>query len=403
MNTETKMENRATDKIEKLKSRLSEYVKRDVIKLYALTDSSGFEIGSKQKKFYEKALRAAETKKYQKENETTYWIPLIFDKQIIAVCGLKSNDAYPKSAAQLLGGLIDEIAFDEFLERQISQTIDQNSKFISDLLTTDKFQTFEEAIDRGDILGINLRAPQAVILVKIPGHLKKTHGKYKKYPKQEVPIKIMEERHQLVEDLSAAFKNYEQNIFVNFGQDLYVCLKWARGQVNTLNTINFFRTKAEYIQEIVEKKTKIKPTIGVGQYYSGLLGLKKSYSDARVALKLGEKIWGPGKIYHIVDVGMFVALTPEITFERKCELAHQIMGKIFSDQSLYKTVNVFLEKDMNLSLAASILHLHRNTLIYRLNKVKQTIGLDPRKFSDAVQLKLGLILYDPNKECDKRY
>lgn len=394
------MENRATDKIEKLNIRLSEYIKKNVIRLFALTDNQGFEIGSKKKKYYEKAQRAANTKRYQKENETIYWIPLLLDGHVIAVCGLTGNHEYPKEAAKLLAGLLDEIAFDEFLEKQISQTIDQKSNFIHNLLTTDKFQTFEEAIDQGDILGINLRAPQAIILIKLPGHLKKTHEKYKKFSKQEVPLKIKEDRAQLTEDLSAAFKNYEQNIFTNLGQDLFICLKWARGQVNTLNTIKFFRAKAEYIQEVVEKKTKIRPTIGVGQYYPGLSGLKKSYSDAYVALKLGEKIWGPGKIYHIVDVGMFIALTPEISFERKCELAHQIMGKVFSDQSLYKTVNVFLEKNMNLSLAASALHLHRNTLIYRLNKINQAIGLDPRKFSDAIQLKLGLILYDPNKECE---
>jgi sugar diacid utilization regulator len=393
------MENRQTDRINKLRSRLSEYINKDIIKLFCVTDGLGFDTATKKKTYHDGAQKAAEYKKYFKDEKNIYWIPIIVDDNTIAVCGLKNHTDYPKEAAGLLAGLADEIAFDEFLERQIKRTIDQKSDFIKDLVVNDRFQTFEEAIDRGDILGINLRAPQAVILIKVPGYVKSIHGKHKKSPQNDLAIKISDECHRLTDELMEGFKNYEQNIFSCLEPDLFICLKWARGQVNTLNTIKFFADKAKYIQEIVEKKTRIKPTIGVGQYYPGLSGLKKSYSDAHVALKLGEKIWGPGNTYHIVDVGMFVALTPEISFERKCELAHQIMGKVFSDKDLYKTVVAFLENDMNLSLAATSLHLHRNTLIYRLNKIKNSIGLDPRNFSDAIQLKLGLILYDPNKEC----
>lgn len=392
------MENRRADRIDKLRKRVSDYLAEGIIKISVLTDSNGFEIEGKKKKFYEKAHLSAEKKKTIKDGSIC-WLPVIFEGDVLAVAGVKDTKGYPKEAAKLINGIVGEIVFDEFLERQINQSIDPVSTFIKDLVITNRFGSFEEAIDQGDILGINLRAPQAVILIKIPGFTQKAHKKHVDTEKNNLILKMNEECRALTDELSAAFKNYEQNIFSCLSPDLYICLKWARGQVNTLNTIKFYREKATYIQEIVEKRTKIKPTIGVGQYYPGLAGLKKSYTDAKVALNLGERIWGEGKIYHIVDVGMFVALTPEIPFERKCELAHQIMGKVFTDKDLHKTVNVFLEKDMNLSLAAKSLHLHRNTLIYRLNKIKSTIGLDPRKFSDAVQLKLGLILYDPNKEC----
>ena len=48
---------------------------------------------------------------------------------------------------------------------------------------------------------------------------------------------------------------------------------------------------------------------------------------------------------------------------------------------------------MNLTEAAKKLHLHRNTLIYRLNKVKNLIGLNPTSFHDALQIKLGLMVH----------
>jgi carbohydrate diacid regulator len=386
------MEN--TTRFQKIAERLEEHIKKDIPNLYAITGKMGVQMGSK-KWYWESAKKAAETNTYQKEGEDIFWIPLTLKDEIIAVCGIKGHKKFPKEEAELIKGLLDEIAYDEFLERQINQQIDQKSNFIKELLETEKYKSYEDAIDRGDILGINLRSPQAVILIKTPGLFQKFENKFKDKPAENRTVNVNEECNKITEKLTECFENYEQNIFSCIGPDLFVCLKWARGQVNTLNSINFFKTKSKFLKEVTRDVTGIEPTIGVGQYYPGVSGLRKSFSDAKVALELGEKLWGPEKIYHIADVGMFVALSTRITFDRKCELAYQIMGKIFSDDSLYKTVNIFLENDMNLSEAAKKLHLHRNTLIYRLDKIKKLIGLDPRKFSDAIKIKLGLVLYGP--------
>jgi DNA-binding PucR family transcriptional regulator len=100
---------------------------------------------------------------------------------------------------------------------------------------------------------------------------------------------------------------------------------------------------------------------------------------------------------------MYISLSENVSPERKAELAHQILGDILKDKDLHKTIKVFLEMNMSLTDAAKKLHLHRNTLIYRLEKIKKEYGLDPRKFSDAVQIKLGLMLYSPeSKKCDNR-
>jgi carbohydrate diacid regulator len=91
---------------------------------------------------------------------------------------------------------------------------------------------------------------------------------------------------------------------------------------------------------------------------------------------------------------MFITLA-NISQDRKAELAHQILHPLLRDQQLYKTVRLFLTSGLNLTEAAAKLHIHRNTLIYRLDKTKKLIGLDPRHFDDALQIKLGLMFYQP--------
>ncbi|MGN0805139.1 MAG: helix-turn-helix domain-containing protein [Candidatus Coproplasma sp.] len=58
--------------------------------------------------------------------------------------------------------------------------------------------------------------------------------------------------------------------------------------------------------------------------------------------------------------------------------------KIFSDADTVKSCFTLFESNLNVSLASAKLYMHRNTLIYRINKIKKSCGLDVKKFSDAV-------------------
>lgn len=374
---------------------IGKVIKDSAKNFYSVTDTDGMDIFQKGK-FFEDAKNASRREKIIIKNNIK-WIPITINKVSIGAVGLKINKI-TKEEITLIRGLMDEFSYKKFLEEQASKYLDPKSDFIKELLTKNSIKNLDQAIDKADILGLNLRSQQAAIVVHVPGLFKKFHKKCQVCPKEKSDIIIKEECERLISALRASFENYDQNIFAYLELDTFVALKWARGQINTLNTINFYRKKAEYISKTIKAKTGITPTIGVGQYYPGLSGLRKSFADAKTSLDLGTKIWGSGNIYHITDVGMLMAFSPEVTMERKCELAHQIIGKLFDDPDLYKTVEAFLDNDMSLTEAAKKLHLHRNTLIYRLDKIKKETGLDPRRFSDAIQIKLGILLYGPRTE-----
>ena len=64
-------------------------------------------------------------------------------------------------------------------------------------------------------------------------------------------------------------------------------------------------------------------------------------------------------------------------------------AKLFNEEML-QTIEMFFRKDLNLSDTARQLFIHRNTLVYRLDKVQRQVGLDLRKFEDAVTFKMLL-------------
>lgn len=71
--------------------------------------------------------------------------------------------------------------------------------------------------------------------------------------------------------------------------------------------------------------------------------------------------------------------------------------ELFEDSETLSTLESFFELDCNVSETAKHLYIHRNTLLYRLDKIKQETGLDVRSFSDAVLVKITLLLYKVTK------
>jgi len=70
---------------------------------------------------------------------------------------------------------------------------------------------------------------------------------------------------------------------------------------------------------------------------------------------------------------------------------------LLQDEEIRTTLETFFALDCNVSETAKRLYIHRNTLLYRMDKFKQETGLDVRTFNDAVLVKLELLLYKVTK------
>jgi carbohydrate diacid regulator len=329
------------------------------------------------------------------EDRGTKWWPFVYEDQTAAVFGLPLGEAGPitQEALTLLQGLAEVIVYQHFLLDKIQSAERVRADFIMHTLTAPSIDN-ADIYRQADILQLNLRSPQAAILINVDGLESAVHSKHSHLSPEEQQLQLDAVTESINNRLRSAFKNLTDNLVAYFGGDQFALIKGINGDtLTTLNTIRFMVEKAETVMDTLRNAgLGHMITIGVGQYYQDLGGLRKSYQDAKLALEVGSKVWGLGKIYHIKQVGMFITLAPA-SQDRKAELAHQILSPLLRDEQLFKTVQVFLTSGLNLTEAAEKLHIHRNTLIYRLDKTKKRVGLDPRHFDDALQIKLGLMFY----------
>ena len=131
----------------------------------------------------------------------------------------------------------------------------------------------------------------------------------------------------------------------------------------------------EKIKNVISQKMKFKVTIGIGEYHEGILGIHKSFREATQALEVGNWLLGAGDIYHIDNLGIG-RLLAEIKEEGQREFIEKTVYSTKDEKGekinefLLETLQKFFDNDLNITQAAKALFINRNTLLYRLEKIK---------------------------------
>lgn len=138
-------------------------------------------------------------------------------------------------------------------------------------------------------------------------------------------------------------------------------------------------------------------SLAVGDTALGLDGLQQSLVQAQDALALGLRLFGAGRDYLHREMGVYRLLRHLQGTEDLREFVAQTLGALARyDQehhaALLPTLETFLAHGGNVSAAAAALHLHRNSLLYRLERIRTIAALDPADPEDSFLLKLALLI-----------
>ena len=153
---------------------------------------------------------------------------------------------------------------------------------------------------------------------------------------------------------------------------------------------------SQAVQETLMEEAVQTAEIGIGESKPTLSLLGESYQEAKRAMEVGH-IFSPEETIHVFRNLLLERFLMNVPREESMHY-HQLLfnrrtAKLFNEEML-QTIEMFFRKDLNLSDTARQLYIHRNTLVYRLDKVQRHTGLDLRKFDNAVTFK---ILYELKK------
>ncbi len=156
---------------------------------------------------------------------------------------------------------------------------------------------------------------------------------------------------------------------------------------------------AEYalaLTDTLEGETGLRLEAGVSDPREGPENWASAFREATDALKTGMTFRLAGPVY-IYRKQILERLLKEIPCEKRREIRRRVLGdgenRVLNDEMM-ETADMFLRSDLNLSDTARQMFIHRNTLTYRLDKIRKETGLDLRRFSDAVIFRVLTALPD---------
>ncbi len=156
---------------------------------------------------------------------------------------------------------------------------------------------------------------------------------------------------------------------------------------------------AAAMEETILNEISIKAYIGIGTLKDNIFQLKESYSEAVRAIEVG-KVYNSNHRIYLYDVLLLERFLFEVPLEL-CEVfSKNVFAKEFKkvlNEEMLATIEKFFENSLNLSETARQLFIHRNTLVYRLDKIQKVMRLDLRNFHDAVTFKIMTMLMERGK------
>lgn len=284
-----------------------------------------------------------------------------------------------KSLAELLG--------ERYLELR-EPLPESKDRIIYRLLKAETEEQLTDIESEAVMAGFDLRRPRLVMVVRLSNFWQTFFKGEQEADSREA--NIVRFRNKIEQALNGFFTSSADNIVAYLGDDLFVILKDLTS-TSEEKFIELLKKNYSTIFSQVKSNIITDVTVGIGSFHPDLVGLQNSYREALLALELGERMWGGDRFYHINNLGI-AGIVAESSADKKLDFADRLLGPLLPHQELLRTMEEFFKHNLNLTNTAEALDIHRNTLIYRLDKITSIINLDPRYFQEAVQIYLALLI-----------
>ena len=134
--------------------------------------------------------------------------------------------------------------------------------------------------------------------------------------------------------------------------------------------------------------------VAYGTVVNELKEVSRSYKEAKMALDVGKIFFSNKNVVAYAKLGI-----GRLIYQLPIPLCRMFIKEIFDgkspdefDDETLTTINKFFENSLNVSETSRQLYIHRNTLVYRLDKLQKSTGLDLRVFEDAITFKIALMV-----------
>lgn len=307
-------------------------------------------------------------------------LPLLLNDKIIGAIGITGEPEDVLPFAELIKNYFESMLNQAFIMEQLRTTENATELFLFNLMN-ENLDNKNNVIAKASLLGIDLKIPRVAIAIKVNRNSSSFDS------------------NSIKKQINEYFYGPNHLVFYN-GKNSFAILYAVEKMENNDSINSEILLKIDNFKTILDKRNQTY-RIGIGSFYPGLIGLKKSYREAMDTIEINEKIKNDAHISFCNEINLEFLLNT-IQNSHAGDFKHRF-GKnedsyeILQDEKIVLTLNAFFNENLNVSKAADKLGISRITLSSYLDKVYESTGYNPRNFNDAIQLRTMIILRGLNK------
>lgn len=327
--------------------------------------------------------------------------PIFFDKKAIGVLGIIGNPKEVKKYVQLVKSHVEMMCQESFLKEMSVLETKAIDTLIQSLIHFDTNEDVEQILRYGKILGYNLELTRVCLLLEIDTlslHLSQQQSEStEKFSLQYI-------QKDLTEHVKHIFEDSKEDIVSLLNLEQFIILKSVPFEENHQLLIKRIERKLHKLNDLLTKKYHLTAAIAIGDAKRGVYGLAESCQNALRALEAGKKTKLEPRLYYCNDWNiMLELLTREVNPLMQKKLTQSVSAFIEYDNfdTLANTFLAYCKCNMNVSETARTLFIHRNTLVYRLEKIGELTSLDLTNFEHCLLLYVTIknFQHTPSNSC----
>lgn len=302
-------------------------------------------------------------------------VPIYFMNEVVGVIGITGDKAEVEKYGLIIQRMTEILIKEAYLKEQENIHTESIRKYLEELLFSRKTDDNDLKI-RGDLLGVDTSIPRIVVLSKV----------FNDEDKELVSPAINE---KILRIYKKHISNDENNLILQSGTNIILVLRMLsnKGLELLLNSI----------ARDVKSKFDVSIYFSVGNSSNNPSSIKRSYKEAKKAMDMNIAFRKEEIIYYSrLDLGLIINDVSE-------NVSREYMGKVFRNmnsdeiEDYQELLQTFVKNNGSIKKTSEEYYIHKNTLQYRLNKLKDLTGHDPRTIEGIVVLYIAFLIYKINK------
>lgn len=312
-------------------------------------------------------------------------IPIWFNKEIVGVIGISGSPDEVVPFGRAVTMMTEMMLQQASLMEQLEWEERAKNYLVQDIITGTLPESLDSILARGKLLGIDLSLPRSIMILQLSGH-------------EQTVNAFAQDRHA-IKRISSFFRNPEQVLVTFVKRDRLIIVTELSASKQKSQIKRYLEDTAQKISKAFRETMSMEVKIALGTSCQYPHELANSYLEAMKVLDAMTRFPEKGAVRHYEDIALELVLA-DVSEQSRTVLIKNYLGELKGSTELIDTLQAMYLCDMNLAATAQKLNIHRNTLLYRLAKIEELLGFNPRRFNEAVGIQLALLLQHYEERAD---